>query len=652
MTFETFTERKVSGAVPVWEGFLRAPLPGMRRGLFLGLVAGTVVPGAVMMALVLKAAGMGPPQWAILLLFLVTFTWIAVSFWTAVAGFVLQALRLDPLSLRRPRRPGAIMPSVPLRARSTAIVVPIFNEDPLRLANGIEATCASLLGTGQGTAFDLFLLSDSNDPAVIPREEQAVRELQARIPAPVRTHYRRRRTNSGRKAGNIADFCRRWGSRYEYMVVLDADSVMEGAILVELVRLMEHNPNAGLIQTVPLPVRQESLFGRLQQFANAVHGPMLATGQSFWQGDAGNYWGHNAIIRIRPFMQHCDLPILPGKPPLGGEILSHDFVEAALLRRGGWDVWLLPQLGGSYEDLPGNLIDYAKRDRRWTQGNLQHLRLLGMPGLHGVSRLHLLLGAAAYLASLFWLLMLAAGTGAAIVASGGPDTGGQILAVPASLRSPMAYALLAVTLVMLLLPRMLGIGLAMFSRPRAFGGAFRLVASGLIETLFSVLIAPLMMAFHSLFVLAVATGSNVIWTVQPREGRVIAWSEAWRRTGLFVLVAGFWSLLLALFAPGFFWWLMPVLVSLVLAPALVRWTSSQRAGAWMRRRGLLLAPSEVAPDPVLQMLSGLESVAHFLPGGHRGEAAPRRRVTWLRRPKPLPQPDWSGAEVRKAAGGN
>jgi membrane glycosyltransferase len=650
MNAEPLAEQEVSGPVPAREGVLQAPAVGMRRGLFFGLVTATVIPGAVLMALVLQAAGMGPFQWAILLLFMVTFAWIAVSFWTAVAGFLLHALRLDPLSLRRlPRRDAAPESALP-QARSAAIVVPIYNEEPARVVNGIEATCRSLLATGQGAAFDLFLLSDSNDPAVIPGEERAVRELQARMPAPVRTHYRRRRTNTGRKAGNIAEFCQRWGSRYQYMVVLDADSVMEGVTLVELVRLMERNPNAGLIQTMPLPVRQESLFGRFQQFANAVHGPMLAAGLSFWQGDTGNYWGHNAIIRIQPFMQHCDLPILPGRPPLGGEILSHDFVEAALLRRGGWDVWLLPHLGGSYEELPGNLIDYARRDRRWAQGNLQHLRLLGMPGLHGVSRLHLLFGAVAYLASVLWLLMLAAGTGAAIDAPGGLEAGGQTLAIPESLRTPMAHALLGVTLVMLLLPKMLGIGLAMFSRPQAFAGAPRLVVSGVIETLFSVLIAPLMMAFHSLFVAAVALGGNVTWAAQPREGRVVAWGEAWRRTGGFVLAAGSWSLLLAWFAPGFFWWLMPVLASLLLAPALVRWSSSQRAGAWMRRRGLLLAPSEVAPGRVLQMLRGLELSSR--PRGEGLEARlPQRRVMWLRQRRLPPQPDWRGAEIRKAASG-
>ena len=653
MNAEPLAEQDVAGPARVGEGVLRAPGVRLRRGLFFGLVTGTVIPGAVMMALVLQAAGMGPFQWAILLLFLITFAWVAVSFWTAVAGFLLHVLRRDPLSLRRLPRSSAAQELRQPQKRRTAIVVPIHNEDPGRVVNGVEATCRSLLATGQAAAFDLFLLSDSNDPAVIAGEERAVRELQGRMPGPVRTRYRRRQVNTGRKAGNIADFCRRWGSRYEYMVVLDADSVMEGATLVELVRLMERNPCTGLIQTMPLPVRQASLFGRLQQFANAVHGPMLASGLSFWQGDAGNYWGHNAILRIRPFMQHCDLPILPGRPPLGGEILSHDFVEAALLRRGGWDVWLLPHLGGSFEELPGNLIDYAKRDRRWAQGNLQHLRLLGTPGLHGVSRLHLLFGAVAYLASMFWLLMLVAGTGAAIDASGGSAAASQGLIVPESLRTPMAHALLGITLVMLLLPKLLGIGLALFSRPQAFGGVRRLVASGAIETLFSILIAPLMMAFHSLFVAAVAFGRNVTWAAQPREGRVVAWAEAWRRTGGFVLAAGAWGLLVAWLAPGFFWWLMPVLASLLLAPALVRWSSSQHAGMWMRRKGLLLAPSEVAPDPVLETLGGLEAT-HGKPVGDRYESADLQQplVTWLLRRPPPPQADWNDAEIRKAAGGN
>ncbi|MBS0001971.1 MAG: glucans biosynthesis glucosyltransferase MdoH [Thioalkalivibrio sp.] len=609
---------------------LQAPGSRRRRLLFLGLVAGTVAPAAFLMTHILPVTGMGPLLWGIFALFLLTFTWIAISFWTAAAGYVLRLLKRDPLSLRRV--PAGVVPAgtVRLTGRRTAIVIPIYNEDPARVMRGAEAICHSLLATGQAAAFDLFLLSDSNDPDVIPEEERAVWALQGRLPAPCRTHYRRRLANSGRKAGNIAEFCQRWGGRYAYMIVLDADSVMEGPTLVELVRLMDANPGAGLIQTMPLPVRQESLFGRFQQFASALHGPMLATGLSFWQGSVGNYWGHNAIIRIRPFVEHCELPVLSGRPPLGGEILSHDFVEAALLRRGGWDVWLLPDLPGSYEELPGNLVDYARRDRRWSQGNLQHLRLLRTTGLHPVSRMHFLFGALAYLASLFWLLMLGTASAAAVAAYKLHVPGTDSLAHASTpLYAPLAYVLLAVTVVLLLLPKLFGIALALGREPERFGGPARLVIGGLLETLFSVLIAPLMMAFHSLFVGAVALGRNVSWTSQSREGRVVSWSESWQRTGLFVLAGLVWGAVVAWGAPGFFWWLSPVFAGLLLSPVLVRVSGSRRAGCWLRERGLLLAPSELAPTTALAALGRLESsaaAAQERPGAGDAAGTP---VTWL-----------------------
>lgn len=599
-----FGLRSLAEAAP--DRRLCAPGVSVRRWLFLALVAGTVAPGFVLMAGLLQSTGMVPLFWVILGLFTVTFAWIAVSFWTAVAGFALQVLRRDPLSLRRVPVHAALG-ETPLARRRTAIVMPIYNEDPARVMHGVEAICVSLLKTGQAEAFDLFLLSDSNDPEVIPREERAVWALQGRLPAPFRTHYRRRARNSGRKAGNIAEFCRRWGGRYDYMVVLDADSVMEGSTLVELVRLMDANPGTGLIQTIPLPVRQESLFGRFQQFANALHGPMLAAGLSFWQGSAGNYWGHNAIIRIRPFVEHCQLPVLPGRPPLGGEILSHDFVEAALMRRGGWDVWLLPNLSGSYEELPGNIVDYARRDRRWSQGNLQHLRLLGTPGLQLMSRLHFLFGALAYLASLLWLLMLGTATAAAVVAYHRIESGSGSATLGFSINTPVAYALLAVTLVLLMLPKLLGIALALHQRPKEFGGPPRLIGSGLLETSFSVLLAPLMMAFHSLFVAAVLFGRNVSWTAQSRDGRQVSWSESWHRTWPFVSTALAWGILVLWWAPGFFWWLSPVFAGLLLAPVLVRVSGSRAAGQWLHGRGFLLSPSEVSPSLALAALSDLGS---------------------------------------------
>ena len=246
---------------------------------------------------------------------------------------------------------------------STAIVVPIYNEDVVRVYEGIRVMWESLKRTGQLKSFDFFILSDSTDPGKWVQEETRWFEMARELGGLGQIHYRRRTINREKKSGNIRDFCNAWGSRFRYMIVLDADSVMTGTTLVSMVKLMEANPTAGLIQTVPGLINNESLFGRLQQFASRLFGPIFTSGLNYWVQDGGNYWGHNAIIRVDPFMHNCDLPTLPGKKPFGGHILSHDFVEAALIRRAGWTVYMLPDLEGSYEESPPSLIDLATRDR-------------------------------------------------------------------------------------------------------------------------------------------------------------------------------------------------------------------------------------------------------------------------------------------------
>ena len=374
-------------------GSIPLPLVRLRRWLFFGLVAGTTLIGIGMMLDIVGGNGITALEVVILALFAATFSWITIAFWNAVIGFVLRVLRRDPLSLER--APAARNRDGPIVSR-TALVMPVHNEAPARIMSGLAAMLRSLARTGHGDQFDVYLLSDTTDPTIARAEEAAWTTLRQRLGRPAGVYYRHRAANLGRKAGNIADFCLRWGSHYDFMVVLDADSIMCGSAVVELVRTMEANPRAGLIQTVPVPARRTTLFGRLLQFAGCLYSPMLATGQSFWQTDAANYWGHNAIVRVGAFAEHCRLPVLPGSPPLGGAILSHDFVEAALMRRAGWQVYLLPSVGGSYEEVPDNILDYAKRDRRWTQGSLQHLRLLPARGLHAMNRLHFLLGAMGY----------------------------------------------------------------------------------------------------------------------------------------------------------------------------------------------------------------------------------------------------------------
>src|SRR5581483_10558213 len=262
----------------------------------------------------------------------------------------------------------------------TAIVMPVYNEEHGRGMAGLKGTYESLEQTGLLQHFDFFILSDTTDPDTWVSEELAFAELRTQVSDPERLVYRNRRENTERKTGNIADFCANWGERYRYMIVFDADSVMTGTSLVNLVRLMEANPHVGIVQAPPLPINRRTLFGRIHQFAMQAYSLIFISGLNFWQGGAANYWGHNAIIRIRPFVEHCRLPKLPGKEPLGGSILSHDFVEAAFMRRAGWKVYLASELRGSYEEMPSSLIGYAARDRRWCQGNLQHLKLLGTPG--------------------------------------------------------------------------------------------------------------------------------------------------------------------------------------------------------------------------------------------------------------------------------
>lgn len=574
------------------------PAARWRRPLFFLLVIVSTLAGAGLMFEILRANGMTVLESMVLALFVVVFGWIVVAFWSAVVGFLLQWSRRDPLTLAR-QQP---VPEAPITAR-TALVIPVCNEETRRVMAGVEAMVAALAEQGRLAHFDVFLLSDSSRAEVASAEQAAWQALQARQPL-ARLFYRRRSQNTERKVGNLKDFCQRWGACYDFMIVLDADSIMRVDCLLDLVRLMQSQPQCGLIQTVPIPVRSVTFFGRFVQFAAALYSPMLATGLSFWQMDAANYWGHNAILRTQAFINHCGLPPLPGKPPLGGDILSHDFVEAALLRRAGWQVLLRADLQGSYEEVPSNLIDYAKRDRRWVQGNMQHLRLLFRPGFHIVSRLHFLFGALAYIASLLWLLMLLLSAVDAVWRALDSEeyfaSAYQLFPDWPIVRTGEIVTLLTITIILLLLPKVLGVAIALRNRRQAFGGARRLLSGAVVEMLFAILIAPLMMMFHAWFVLSILLGRNVSWDAQARAGRLVPWAEAWRRTAAGALLALLAGGLTWFVAPLFFWWLTPVLAGLLLAAPVVRYSSSPWLGAVMRKAGVFITPDEVQQEAVLQ----------------------------------------------------
>jgi membrane glycosyltransferase len=575
-----------------------------RRALFFAPVGLVTAYGVGLMAEILTAPGLGAVEAAILVVFAVSFGWIALSFWAACLGFALCGLQRDPATLRR----LPVAPDPAALTGRTAILMPIYNEDTKRVFAGLAATYRSLAETGWLGHFDLFVLSDTTDPDIWIAEEAMWRETVRRLGAGGRLFYRRRAENVGRKAGNIRDWVQRWGGAYDQMVVLDADSVMAGRTLVALAASMEANPKAGIIQTLAVAANRRTLFARALQFASRLYGPILAAGHSFWQLGDANYYGHNAIIRTRAFAAHCGLPKLPGRPPLGGEILSHDFVEAACMRRGGWQIWFLPDLPESYEEVPSNLLDYAVRDRRWAQGNLQHARLIAARGLHWVSRLHLAMGVLAFVASPLWLLLLVLSSVSAVSHA----VTGHAYFLPGHTLFPNwpeyrpleMYTLLALTAGLLFLPKLLGLGLALARREtrRRFGGAASLCAGAVAELAFSVLLAPVMMLFHAAFVATILLGRSVGWGAQPRDDRGVSWTAAARRHATHTAIGVGWGAAIFHWAPEFLYWIGPVAIGLILAVPLNVLSSRASVGVAARKLGLFLTPEEVDRPPVLRAL--------------------------------------------------
>jgi membrane glycosyltransferase len=375
------------------------------RWLYTGLVASTTALATVRFCNVLRVDGLTPLKLLLLTLFASLFAWIAASFWLAALGCALRCIRLRnkqqadelPLASREIAR----------RRSRTAIVMPIHNEQANEVFSRIEVMRESLAGP-QAADIDFYVLSDSTQSQCwIAEEIEWDRLRRERGPLPA-LYYRHRLRNDAKKSGNIREFCENWGALYAYMIVLDADSVMTGPAFIEMIRRMDENPRTALIQVPPALVGRHSLFARIQQFASSVYGPLFWEGLAHLQGPDGNYWGHNAIIRVQPFMQNCGLPKLKGNGPLGGEILSHDFVEAAMLRRAGWEVCMAPDLSGSYEEPPPSLLDHVKRDRRWCEGNLQHIKLIFARGFRTASRMHLAMGVMSYLSAPIWLCMIVA----------------------------------------------------------------------------------------------------------------------------------------------------------------------------------------------------------------------------------------------------
>ncbi|MEC5341118.1 glucans biosynthesis glucosyltransferase MdoH [Brenneria populi] len=534
-------------------------------------------------------------QSGILVLFAVLFCWVSAGFWTALMGFLQLLIGRDKYSIS-----STSVGDEPLNPdHRTALIMPICNEDVERVFAGLRATYESVEATGALDHFDIYVLSDSNDPDICVAEQKAWMELCRDVGGEGRIFYRRRRRRVKRKSGNIDDFCRRWGSQYSYMVILDADSVMSGGCLTSLVRLMDANPNAGIIQSSPKASGMDTLYARCQQFATRVYGPLFTAGLHFWQLGESHYWGHNAIIRVKPFIEHCALAPLPGEGSFAGAILSHDFVEAALMRRAGWGVWIAYDLPGSYEELPPNLLDELKRDRRWCHGNLMNFRLFLVKGMHPVHRAVFLTGVMSYLSAPLWFMFLMLSTALQIVHTLMEPQyflqPRQLFPVWPQWRPELAIALFSTTLVLLFLPKLLSVILICAKGAKAYGGAFRLVISLLMEMVFSVLLAPVRMLFHTVFVVSAFLGWSVQWNSPQRDDDATPWGEAFVRHGSQLVLGLVWAIGMAWLDLRFLWWLAPIVFSLILSPFVSVYSSRASLGLGCKRAKLLLIPEEYDP---------------------------------------------------------
>jgi len=575
---------------------------GGRRWLVVGGAVALSAVGTYQMYRVLGVNGLSPFAAFMLLLFLALFAWIALSFTSALAGF---------MALLRGGGGNLIVPELAVPTTRTALLMPTYNESPARVTAGLQAIDESLRALNATAAFDIFILSDTVEPEVWIAEEAAFLALRQRTGGQGRIFYRRRAHNTARKAGNIADWVRRFGGAYPHFLILDADSVMTGELLLRLVATMESYPDVGLIQTLPVITGGTTLFARMQQFAGRVYGPLIAHGLAWWHGAEGNYWGHNAMVRTHAFAERAGLPELRGPKPFGGCIMSHDFVEAALLRRGGWAVHMLPGLAGSYEESPPSLIDLSVRDRRWCQGNLQHAAVLSTRGLAWMSRLHLLTGIGSYITSPLWLLFLLTGIVITLRARFVlPDyfPVGRALFPQWPVIDPVrAMWLFVATMALLLAPKLLGAIVLMAQGPqrRGCGGGARLLASVLIETLISGLIAPVVMLSQSVDVFQILRGRDAGWSTQRRDDGSVALGEIvrryWRHTALGVLLGAVaWAV-----SPYLALWMLPVVLGLALAIPLAALTGQRRAGLALRGLGLLRIPEEGLPPAVLARANAL-----------------------------------------------
>jgi membrane glycosyltransferase len=576
------------------------------RIILVTVSVGITIYGVYQMLQVVRFASMTFLQGLMIFFFGVSLAWIAFSAGSVIAG----------ASKRRDPRPD---PAIGLGETRTALIMPIYNEDPTRTTAALQAMGEALQNIGANRAFEIVVLSDSTDADAWVRETAAVERLRRALAGAIPVWYRRRWRNVARKSGNVEDFVARWGGRYDHMIVLDADSLIDAPTLARLAQMMHAEPGLGILQTAPQLIGARTLFGRLQQFAACAYGPVISRGLAAWSGDSANYWGHNAIIRVQAFAQSCGLPQLEGRKPFGGHVLSHDFVEAALMRRAGWKVRMTTDCGGSWEESPPSLIDVAVRDRRWAQGNLQHMKIIGASGLSFASRMHLGIGIMSYLSSPLWLVMLCIGFALAIqshlIRPEYFNHDFQMFPTWPRFNVELMMTLFWFSMVILLVPKFLGLLRALLSRRlrRGGGGVIGLSASFMLEVVLSALYAPVLMLSQSRHVFEIFMGRDSGWNPQRRDDGGTSWGEALRYHMRDTVIAAMTAAILWFLSPPLLAWVSPALLGLLIAIPLSRASGSRAIGGALSKLGLLRTPEEVDLPALVRRRAELVAQARALP---------------------------------------
>jgi len=563
-----------------------------RRILFVALVLASIAGLLWLTATALSVGGLDALDWTILALFAATLPWSVIGFWNAVIGFLVMRFSLDPIAAVLPVA-ARLRGDEPITA-ATAILLCVRNEVPDRVIRNLEPMMTGLVEAGVAERFHVYVLSDTSDRDIAGAEELSFGVLAKRWSDRIALTYRRRTDNAGFKAGNVRDFCERWGRDHTLAVTLDADSFMPAAAILRLVRVMQADPNIGILQGLVVGLPSTGAFSRIFQFGMRLGMRSYTIGSAWWQADCGPYWGHNAVLRLDPFIAHCGLPELPRRGPLGGPILSHDQIEAVLMRRAGYEVRVLPEEELGWEENPPTLLEFIRRDLRWCQGNMQYWPLLALPGLKAVSRYQIAFALIWFLASPAWMALLLITTVAvAMKGSAGfvrPEAGGWLFAI---------------VLVMWFAPKIATV-IDVLLRPharRAFGGTARFLASVAIETVFFLLLSPIMWFGHTIFLGGLMFGRAIGWIGQTRDDHAVplglAIHNLWPQTAFGLVILG----TLAATAPAAIPYALFIAGGLVLSIPLAVFTAWPALGRVMLRLGIGRLPEETTPPAALAALA-------------------------------------------------